>query len=319
MKIWHCMKKEELNRQLAEDGALKTKGEFLHCCTPSSWKLLAHPLQQDEVLVVLDDCDPSLDVRYEDGGNGHLFPHVYSPVKKNNIVEILESDEIGPVNVLLSSSMIDEKWVCPWMRKILSKTDRVCIVPLSYFDEDVKTESDWNRQYEPGRGLYYPGNNDVFFPYGIKQAQIAWINPWKDTLLDMENKIRNASVLMLTGGAPEKYMKRLKKLHLKNVIKDFAGTVIGYSAGAMIQLDDYHISKDPDYDRFSWQKGLGLLSGFDVEVHFSQNKDQMEGLETVLEERHIPVYALYEDGALVCKDKKPWQCFGHTALYEPEN
>lgn len=318
MKIWHIMKKEDLENQLQKYGRLVWQGDFLHCSTPSSWSLVEHPLAEDEVVIVLDDRDPSLDVRYEDGGSGILFPHIYSPVKKQNIIEILESDRLMPVNVLLSTSMIDEEWVRPWMKNLISKTDRVCVVALSYFD-DTKTEDDWNRQYAPGKGIYYPGNNDVFFAYGIRKDQIVWINPWKDTPLEMENKIRSSSILMLCGGAPELYMKRIKKLHLKKALQQFQGLVIGYSAGAMIQLADYHISKDPDYDHFSWQKGLGMLSGFDVEVHFHEGKDQMEGLETVLEEKRIPVYALYEDGALVCKDRKPWQCFGKTALYEPED
>lgn len=318
MKIWHYMKREDLEHQLKEYGALKWKGEFLHCSTPSSWQLLEHPLQEDEVLVVLDYCDPDLDVRYEDGGSGRLFPHVYSAVREKNIIEVLESDEMHPVNVLLSTSLLDEKWIRPWMKKLISRTDRVCIAALSYFD-DTKNEDDWNRQYAPGKGIYYPGNNDVFYAYGLKPEQIVWINPWTDSPLDMENKIRCSSILLLTGGVPDLYMKRIKKLKLKKVMQTYPGLVIGYSAGAMIQLADYHISKDPDYDHFSWQKGLGLLSGFDVEVHFNHNRDQMEGLEQALEEKHQPVYALCEDGALVCKDRKPWQCFGKTELYEPED
>ena len=52
---------------------------------------------------------------------------------------------------------------------------------------------------------------------------------------------------MLTGGAPDLMMKRIKEKKLKKLIKNYKGIMIGYSAGAMIQLDSYHISPDEDY------------------------------------------------------------------------
>lgn len=316
MKIWHILKRDLYEQQMAQNGCLASETGFLHACTPSQRPLLQRTLQPDEIILVLDDLNPSLQVRYEPDQNSQHFPHIYGKIQPKDIREILEEPTAEQVNVLLSTSMLDEKWIRPWMQKLISKTDRVCVVALSYFD-DTKTEEDWNRQYAPGRGIYYPGNNDVFFPYGLKQEQITWICPWQDTPQEMEDKIRRASILMLCGGAPDLYMKRLRKLRLKKPLQQFCGLVIGYSAGAMIQLADYHISVDPDYDQFSWQKGLGLLRGLDVEVHFARRREQMEGIQNVLEQKAVPVYALYEDGALVCRNGKPWQCFGSTELFEP--
>ena len=38
---------------------------------------------------------------------------------------------------------------------------------------------------------------------------------------------------------------------------------MGTSAGALIQLEEYHLAPDADYD-FQYQEGLGLVSGFDM-------------------------------------------------------
>ena len=109
------------------------------------------------------------------------------------------------------------------------------------FSCDTKNESDWNKQYAPGQGIWYRSNQDVFYKYGIGKEQIVWVNYFKDSMDEMKEKILNSSILMLTGGAPDLMMKRIKEKKLKKLIKNYKGIMIGYSAGAMIQLDSYHI------------------------------------------------------------------------------
>ena len=57
-------------------------------------------------------------------------------------------NSIHPVHVLLNTSMIDEKWIYMNLKSYISKNDRVCILPFSFFD-DTKNELDWNKQYAP--------------------------------------------------------------------------------------------------------------------------------------------------------------------------
>lgn len=111
---------------------------------------------------------------------------------------------------------------------------------------------------------------------------------------EMKEKILNSSILMLTGGAPDLMMKRIKEKKLKKLIKNYKGIMIGYSAGAMIQLDSYHISPDEDYPKFLYQTGLGCLSGFAIEPHFRRSKVQLQSIEKVKSEKQIPVYGIYE-------------------------
>jgi cyanophycinase len=103
-------------------------------------------------------------------------------------------------------------------------------------------------------------------------------------------------------------MKRIKEKRLKKIIKNYKGVMIGYSAGAMIQLDSYHISQDEDYPEFSYQTGLGCLSGFDIEPHFRKSKIQIKSIEKVQEEKQIPIYGIYENGGIIVD--KSITCFG---------
>ena len=233
-------------------------------------------------------------------------PYVYGDIK-------FIDNEICPVHVLLNTSMIDEKWIYMNLKSYISKNDRVCILPFSFFD-DTKNEQDWNKQYGPGMGIWYRSNQDVFYRYGISSSHITWVNYFTDSIEEMKNKIMNSSVLLLTGGAPDLMMKRIKEKKLKKVIKNYKGVMIGYSAGAMIQLDAYHISPDEDYPKFSYKTGLGCLSGFDVEVHFRKSKVQMESVEKVKNDKKIPVYGIYENGGMILE--KEVICFGQVDLYE---
>ncbi len=206
-------------------------------------------------------------------------------------------------HVLLSSSDFDKKWAYFDLKNHISKYDRVCVLAFSFFN-DTKNLEDWNRQYKPGQGIFYSENTNVFFKYGIKANQINWVNYFTDSKEEMISKIKNSSILLLTGGAPDLMMKRIKEKGLKKVLKMYKGTVIGYSAGAMVQLDLYHITPDEDYHSFSYQKGLGYISTFDVEVHFRNSKKQIESINKVIKDKRLGVYGIYEDGGILVENEE---------------
>ena len=66
---------------------------------------------------------------------------------------------------------------------------------------------------------------------------------------------------------------------------------MGDSAGAVIQFDHYHD-----------QSGLGYLREFDLEVHFTGDKEQEKTIQEILHAHRRPVFALRPNGALVVVD-----------------
>lgn len=58
-------------------------------------------------------------------------PYTFDTVKEVNGLE-------NPVHILLNTSMIDEKWIYMNLKKYISKQDRVCILPFSFFDDTKK-------------------------------------------------------------------------------------------------------------------------------------------------------------------------------------
>ncbi len=92
---------------------------------------------------------------------------------------------------------------------------------------------------------------------------------------------------------------RLIEFDLVNEIKKHDGIVMGYSAGAMIQLSEYHISPDNDYPVFSYNTGLGFIDSFGIEVHFQDTEIQNICIEKFRTEKKKPVYAIGDYGAVI--------------------
>ena len=106
-------------------------------------------------------------------------------------------------------------------------------------------------------------------------------------------------------------------MDLVEAIREHKGIVIGYSAGALIQLSEYHLSPDEDYAEFGYYSGLGYLNGFYVEVHYEGTAIQRESIQRVLKERRKPVYAIVNAGALIV-DETGRKTIGDVTLFEIE-
>lgn len=210
------------------------------------------------------------------------------------------------INILLSDFSFDEKWAYENLKRILKKEDKVCICALTFFD-DTKTIEDWNRQFKKGQGYYYRLYQDVFKRYGIHS--IEWIEYFNDSYQQMKEKIERSSVLYIPGGAPDLFMKRIRECRIKKVLKNYKGIVIGVSAGAMVQLDCFHITPDDEYSDFQYMNGLGYLQDFDIEVHYTGSNQQKKYIKKVIEEKQIPVFGIKEKGGMIIQNNQI-ECFG---------
>ena len=75
---------------------------------------------------------------------------------------------------------------------------------------------------------------------------------------------------------------------------------MGNSAGALIQLSEYHLSPDRDYPEFKYYDGLPYLDNFYMEVHYMNTDIQNESINRVLSERGKTVYATeFMAGAII--------------------
>ncbi len=103
--------------------------------------------------------------------------------------------------------------------------------------------------------------------------------------------MERADILYFLGGLPDRMLDRIEEFSLTDALLRHRGVVMGYSAGAVIQLGEYHLSPDEDYPEFAYYRGLPYLEGFYLEVHYEGTEVQKAAVRRVLAERGKPVYA----------------------------
>ena len=110
--------------------------------------------------------------------------------------------------------------------------------------------------------------------------------------------------MFFTGGLPEKTTQRLAEMDLVQTLLHFDGVVMGASAGAMFQLDTYHVTPDEDYPTFFIDNGIGLVTGIDLEVHFENTPIQRQCTQKAIKLLNKPVYAMWHQGGLIVSGNK---------------
>ena len=204
------------------------------------------------------------------------------------------------INILLEGFDIDAPWLYEKLKNYIKPNHSVVIVAFSFRDNRVKSLSDWDTLYGKENGKYYDGIVCGFTAYGIPAEKITFINYFTDTKETAAQKIKAADIVYFLGGLPDRMMDRIKEFDLYDVLMQHDGILMGYSAGAVIQLAEYHLSPDDDYPEFKYYEGLPYLSDFYMEVHYEGTTVQGESIRRVLAERGKTVYATaFRSGAII--------------------
>ena len=130
------------------------------------------------------------------------------------------------------------------------------------------------------------------------------LNFYKETKNSIKNKFNHADIIFLTGGYPDRFLYRIDALGIREHLVNFKGVVMGTSAGAMIQLDEYHVTPEDYETDYEYHTGLGLISGFDIEVHFEEDFLHLSGLITDLKLHNKKIYAMPNYGGLIVDGNK---------------
>ena len=215
------------------------------------------------------------------------------------------------INILLSTQCINEDVCFEELKNVINETMTVLVIPFS-FGDDIKSKEDFDLLYSSRLGKYYPSIVEPFAKYGIREEQISFADYFLDTEVSLKRKIERSDILFFTGGFPDKMIERLLKANVVNQIQCFEGIVMGYSAGAMIQLDTYHITQDKDYADFSYQTGLGVVKDIMVEVHYENTDIQNQSIQRVKNDGYLDVYTIGDIGGIVINQEKNISCFGEA-------
>ena len=221
------------------------------------------------------------------------------------------------VNILLDYYDINNPWLFDTLKNYIKPQYKVAIIAFSFRDNRVKSLMDWNALYGKNGGKYYGGLVNAPMAYGIVEDNIEFLNYFVDNKETAARKIRSADILYFLGGLPDRMYERLREFDLVDIIMKHDGITMGYSAGAVIQLTEYHLSPDDDYPVFDYYKGLSLLRDFYVEVHYENTDVQNTAITRVLKEKKKTVYAFpIGKGAMVVENGEI-HLLGDVKIFHP--
>ena len=207
------------------------------------------------------------------------------------------------INILLNLTNFHEAFAFRKLRHFIKRRHNVLIIPLAYHEDFVDNGEEFAAHFVKGQ----PEIDcivDAFAKFKIPSKQIKVLNYYSDTPETIAIKFKRADILFFPGGYPDKAMYRIDKYNLRELIKSFDGIVMGASAGAMIQFDHFHVTPEEEGQIFGYCDGLGLLSGFDIEVHYRERIEQVDGVLTDLTKRGLPICIMHDNSGLIVKNGK---------------
>jgi len=89
------------------------------------------------------------------------------------------------------------------------------------------------KKLQKAKEEYIPNFRNCFEMVGIKFDDEVFIEPTMD-INEAQEKVKNASFIMLMGGDPFDQKELCEKLGLISLLKSFDGVLMGFSAGAML-------------------------------------------------------------------------------------
>ena len=227
----------------------------------------------------------------------------------------IQAKEITMINILLEGFDIDAPWLYDELKNYIQPNHSVAVVAFSFRDNRVKSLSDWNALYSKECGKYHDGIVGGFTTYGIPEENINFINYFTDTKESATQKIKSADIVYFIGGLPDRMMDRIKEFDLYDILMQHDGILMGYSAGAVIQLAEYHLSPDDDYPEFKYYEGLPYLNDFYLEVHYEGTLEQDESIQRVLAERGKTVYATAVRAGAILVDNGNLKLLGDVKVF----
>ena len=202
------------------------------------------------------------------------------------------------MNILLNETNFDQDWAAETLVDILKPQLQVLILPLSGNYGWSSDAADWQDRFERGSDYHY----DLMRPfrsYGIPKDHISFLNCFDEEPETAAQKLKASDLVFLVGEDPDDCMNSLEDMGLVQALQNYRGIVMGASAGAKIQLEQYYRTLD-DEMLFDYHPGLGLVSGFDLESHYEEDPFHLTGIIRALESGSSSVIVLpRQGGALI--------------------
>ena len=206
------------------------------------------------------------------------------------------------INIVLSTYDFNNEYCYKRMKYYLNPFSRVVILPFTHAEEYYEKEKLFDELYHYDYGKDFNIIANSFKDYGIQKEDIYVLNPYRDSVKYMKERIEKADIVFATGGCPLKFMQMVEELDLIEDLQNFEGVFMGSSAGAVIQVNEFVLYNE-DY-KYSYHKGLGLLNkDLDIIVHFKFNLEHLEAMfRSYIERPNIQLITIKDGECFIFKN-----------------
>lgn len=224
-------------------------------------------------------------------------------------------------SVLLSEYEKGMSLVDSHLRKVIKSNYKAVIIAWTFpFELDFDS---FNNEWIKKGGRRYNKYVGSLLNLGLKEENITILNCYdKKNFPKFKDIIDESDILVITGGNPEMlYSKVVQETEILYNIKHYKGIIIGFSAGADLQLKRYFITaKNNYYKYFAFYDGFGVLDDpFYLDVHSVNNKQYLNKLQRIADDKRKPVYAIYDDGAIIFnRENSKLEIFGNVRTFMPK-
>lgn len=206
------------------------------------------------------------------------------------------------MNILFDSQDFDQDWAHSTLSAYIKPNCNITVIPFAFHETWVTDAHQWNECYNCNDGLYFEGIIKPFIQYGVITENIRFINYFKDKASDLADALRTTDIVYFVGGFPEKTMERLIELGMKEIIENFKGIIMGWSAGASMQAKEFFTSPDNHYKEYSEHQGLNFIEGFAVKVHYIGSSEQVECIRRYISNTGNKVFCLSKQSGIIYED-----------------
>lgn len=203
------------------------------------------------------------------------------------------------MNILFDSQDFDQDWAFSVLSTYIKPDSTITVIPFAFHETWVKDYVQWDECYNSQNGLYYQGIIQPFKKYGVKSKNIRFINYFRDSASGLEDALLTTDIIYFVGGFPEKTMKRLVELGMKEIVENYKGIIMGWSAGASMQAKEYFIAPDKYYKEYSEHEGLNFINDFAVIVHYNREVEQVESIRRYISKTGKKVFCLSKQSGIM--------------------
>lgn len=199
--------------------------------------------------------------------------------------------------LLVNETDFSQAWAKEHLKDRICADMSVLLLPLSYNEGWASDELDWKDKFE-GTKTHFDELSRPFLSYGISTKKIHWLNYYDFDFEFAKKQMRKCDILVIISEDACDAMEQIDALELSDLISSFDGLIIGMSAGAKILQSDFFSPLSEFNSTFQYYDGLGLLSGFDLDMNYVENKYHVRNIIHSLEEHTNSVVVLPKNSAL---------------------